>query len=216
MNAGTMVEKLRIAMGDDVEPYLVPTQTVFQWLSDAYLRIQIEYEQWKFLHSRRLILTTIPGTAEYALSSLVEEIKRNSVYAVKSGSITRYPMHFYEYDTWVMEEQINLQLAGDPRYLIKLPNNSFRVEPDPTEVWNIYGDVWLKPAGFTSLTDTPLWAEKYHYLVVWEALKVAMLEWPDNKKSQRMQATIAVNLLPMRRAFNYEYLESKGSAEPLL
>lgn len=215
MNASEMVTKVRIAMGDDVEPYVVPTQTIFQWLSDAYLRIQIEFEQWKFFHSRGKILTTVAGIAEYSLYN-VKEISKDSVYCNRVGQTVRFPMYFLDYDTWVLEEQINLQRAGDPRYLIKLPNNSYRIEPDPTEAWEVWGDVWYDPAGFETLQDEPIWDEKFHGLVVWEALKVAAMEWTDNKKTQRMQANLAVNLPSMRRAFNYEYLNSKGSAGPLL
>jgi len=215
MTAAEMVEKLRIAMGDEVEPYMVSTATIFQWLSDAYLRIQIEFEQWKFFHSRGKILTTVAGQAEYTLNN-VKEISKDSVYCNKVGEVTRYPMYYFDYSTWVLEEQINLQRQGNPRYFISLPNGNYRIEPDPTEVWEIWGDVWYKPASFESTGDEPIWDEKYHSLVVWEALKVAALEWPDNKKAQRMQANLAVNLPSMRRAFNYEYLEPKGSARALL
>ena len=217
--AAEMVTKLRIAMGDDVEPYAVSTQTIFEWLSDAYLRIQLEFEQWKFFHNRGLILTTIAGTAEYSLFD-VKEISKDSVYCIKVGETARYPMYLMEYDAWVAEEQINLQRAGDPMFFIKLPNGNYRVEPDPTAAWQIYGDVWYEPAGFNSLRDEPIWDSKYHNLVVWEALKVAMMEWQDGDKlrtnSKRIQANIVANLIPMRRAFNYEYLDPKGSAGALI
>lgn len=215
MNAGEMVAKLRIAMGDEMEPYMVSTATIFQWLSDAYLRIQIEFDQWKFFHNRGLILTTVIGTSNYTLAN-VKEISRNSVYTNKVGELTRFPMYFMDYQEWVLEEQINLQQVGNPRYLIELPNGDYRVEPDPTEEWEIWGDVWYKPAGFVDLTSEPIWDEKYHSLVIWEALKVAVLEFTDNPKAARMQANLTVNLVPMRRAFNYEYLETKGSARALL
>lgn len=215
MTAAEMVVKLRLAMGDEVEPYVVSTQTIFEWLSDAYLRIQIEFDQWKFFHNRGKILTTIAGTAIYTLTN-VKEISKNSVYCNRPAQTTRYPMYFMEYNDWVAEEQVNMQRAGDPMYFIALPNDTYRIEPDPTEIWEVWGDVWYKPAAFTGLTDSPIWNSKYHSLVVWEALKVAALEWPDNKKAQRMQANLLVNLVPMRRAFNFEYLDSKGSAGPLL
>lgn len=215
MNVQQMITKLRLAMGDEMEPYVVSTQTIFEWLSDAYLRIQLEYDQWKFFHQRKLLLTTSAGKAEYTIDS-VKEISRDSVYCNRVGETTRFPMYFMSYDVWVLGEQINLQRLGDPRYLIDLPNGNYRVEPDPTEAWQIWGDSWYTPAPFDGLTDEPIWDEKFHGLVVWEALKVAALEWPDNKKAQRMQANLAVNLPSMRRAFNYEYLETKGGAEALL
>ena len=215
MNVTEMIGKLRIAMGDEVEPFVVSSQTVFEWLSDAYLRIQIEYDQWKFFHNRGRILTTKNGIAEYNLSN-VREISKDSVYCNRVGESARFPLFFMMYDEWVAEEQINLQRAGDPMYFIQLPNGNYRIEPDPTEAWEIWGDIWYKSAGFESVTDEPIWDEKYHSLVVWEALKIASLEWPDNKKAQRMQANLAVNLPTMRRAFNYEYLPIKGSARALV
>lgn len=215
MNAGEMVTKIRLAMGDEVEPYVVSTQTIFEWLSDAYLRIQVEFEQWKFFHSRGLILTTANGTAEYTLTN-VKEISKDSVYCNRVGENARYPMYFMEYEEWVAEEQINLQRAGNPMYFIKYPNDIYRIEPEPTEAWQVYGDIWYRPAAFTSLVDEPIWDSEFHSLVVWEALKVAALEWPGSKKMQRMQANLAVNLIPMRRAFNYQYLDSKGGAEAFI
>lgn len=215
MTAAEMVRKLRLAMGDEVEPYHVSTQVIFQWLSDAYLRIQVASDQWKFFHNRGLILTTVSGTAEYTLSN-VKEIDRDSVYCVKSGETVRFPMCFMEYDDWVRDEQINLQMGGDPKFLIPLPNGKYRVEPDPTAVWEVYGNVWYKPAGFQDLADEPIWEDTYHDLVVWEALKVASMEWADDRRVARMQANLAANLIPMRRAFNYTYLESKRGASALL
>lgn len=215
MNAGEMVTKLRIAMGDDIEPYVVSSQTIFEWLSDAYLRIQTEYTQWKFFHKRGLIFTTKVGVAEYNLSR-IKDIKKDSVYCTKVGESTRFPLYYFDYDTWVSEEQVNLQRAGNPLYFIKLPNGKYRIEPEPTEVWQVWGDIWYKPAGFSDLTDEPIWDEFYHGLIVWEALKVAAMEWADDRRAARMKANLAVNLVPMRRAFNYEYLDAKGSASPLL
>lgn len=216
MTAEEMVRKLRIAMGDEVEPYNVSTQTIFQWLSDAYLRIQVASDQWKFFHKRGLILTTVSGVSEYALYS-VKEIDRDSVYCVEVGQTIRFPMCFMEYDDWVRDEQINLQRGGNnPQFLIALPNGKYRVEPDPVAAWEIYGNTWHKPAGFYSLTDTPIWDSTYHNLVVWEALKVASMEWADDRRVARMQANLAANLIPMRRAFNYTYLESKRGASALL
>lgn len=215
MNVTEMISKLRIAMGDEVEPYVVSSQTLFQWLSDAYLRIQLEYDQWKFFHKRGRILTTRPDIAEYSLPN-VKEISKDSVYRNKVGESTRLPLFYMEYEAWVAEEQINLQRAGDPMYFIRLPNGKYRIEPDPTEVWEINGDVWYKAAPFETSSDEPIWDEKYHSLVVWEALKLASLEWANNDKAPRMQANLALNLPIVRRAFNYEYLPIKGGARALL
>ena len=215
MNVTEMISKLRIAMGDEVEPFVVSSQTLFQWLSDAYLRIQLEYDQWKFFHKRGRILTTRAGVAEYSLPS-VKEISKDSVYRNKVGESTRLPLFYMEYEAWVAEEQINLQRAGDPMYFIRLPNGKYRIEPDPTEVWEINGDIWYKAAPFETNSDEPIWDEKYHSLVVWEALKLASLEWANNDKAPRMQANLALNLPVVRRAFNYEYLPIKGGARALL
>ena len=215
MNVSEMINKLRIAMGDDVAPYVVSSQTLFQWLSDAYLRIQLEYDQWKFFHKRGRILTTQANVAEYSLPN-VREISKDSVYRNKAGESTRLPLFYMEYETWVNEQQINLQRAGDPTFFIRLPSGKYRIEPVPTVAWEIRGDIWYKAAAFETLSDEPIWDEKYHNLLVWEALKVASLEWADNSKAPRMQANLSINLPPIRRAFNYEYLPIKGGARALL
>lgn len=215
MNAGEMIGKLRVAMGDDVEPYVVSSQTIYEWLSDAYLRIQLEYTQWKFFHKRGLIFTTIAGISEYTPNN-VKEIKADGIYCNRVGESVRFPLYHYEYDNWVLDEQNYSIQTGNPLYFIKLPNGKYRIKPDPTEAWQVWGDIWYKPAGFYGLTDYPIWDEEYHWLVVWEALKVAALEFADSKKAQRMQANLVANLPVMRRAFNYQYLDPKGSAGALL
>ena len=129
MNVSEMINKLRIAMGDDVASYVVSSQTLFQWLSDAYLRIQLEYDQWKFFHKRGLILTTQANVAEYSLSN-VREISKYSVYCNKVGESARLPLFYMEYETWVNEQQVNLQRAGDPTFFIRLPSGKYRIEPD--------------------------------------------------------------------------------------
>jgi len=215
MTAQEMVNRLRLAMGDEVEPYTVSTAVIFQWLSDAYLRIQLESEQWKFYHNRGLLITTVNGTAEYTISQ-VREIYRDSIYRNKVGETTRFPMEFMEYSTWVQEQQVGIQREGDPLFIVPLPDFSYRIEPIPTAAWEIRGDIWYKPSGFSNLSSSPIWDDEYHSLVIWEALKVASLEFADSKKVARMQANLSVNLVPMRRAFNYRYLESKRGACPLL
>jgi len=215
MTAAEMVAKLRLAMGDEVEPYAVSNAMLFQWLSDAYLRIQLEYEQWEFLNRRKVIFTTTVGQAEYSLPS-VKSINQNSVYRNEIGSDVRFPICFMSYDEWILEERAGLHRQGDSQYLISLPGNKYRMEPVPVEVWEVWGNVWLNPAKFYDINDSPVWHERYHSLVVWEALKVAVMERPGDKKSALMQANLVANLVPMRRAFNYEYLNAKGSASSLI
>lgn len=217
MKVSEMVTKIRVMIGDDVDPFTVSTATIFEWLSDAYLRIQIEYDQWKFLHFRGLVLTTVAGTGEYLLSAgVVKEISKASLYCNRVGETTRFPLTFMEYNEWVREQQVNLQREGNPLFFVKLPNGNYLITPTPTEVWQISGDIWYKPTGFYSMNEVPLWDDEYHPLVVWEALKVAALEFVDSKKVDRIKANLAVNLIPMRRAFNYMYLDSKGGAEALI
>lgn len=215
MNVQEMVMEVRIAIGDDMSPFTISTPRIFKWLSDAYLRIQVESDRWKFFHNRGLILTTEADVAEYRVFK-VKEVDKQSVYCNKVGDLTRFPLYFMEYEDWVHEQQVNIQRTGNQIYLIKLPDSKYRVVPTPTEAWEIYGDVWYKPCGFYNLDDYPIWDETYHGLVVWEALKVAGMEWPDDKKALRIQTNVNANLPIMRRAFNYTYLEDKKGACPLL
>lgn len=215
MTVEDMVKKLRIMIGDDVEPYFVSTPVIFEWLADAYLRIQMEYEQWKFFHRRGKLFTTQPGVENYTLTG-IRVVDENSLYIVRVGDTIKYPLQKQEYGVWQIQETVTAKLQGNPRFLIEAPGGEYKVSPVPTELWEVWGDCWYNPVPFELGTDEPVWDEAFHSLVVWEALKVAAMEWPDDKKAQRMQANLAVNLPTMRRAFNYKYLGAKLGARSML
>lgn len=211
MNVEQMIRKLRVSTGDETEPYVISGAQIFSWLSDAYLRIQLESEQWKFFHVRGKLLTTTAGVAEYNLPQ-VKEVDKDSLYCNRVGETVRFPVFFYLYDAWVHDETINLQMGGNPRYLISLPSGAYRVEPDPIEAWELWGNAWYTPAPFELLSDEPVWDENYHMLVVWEALKVAAMEWPNEKQAVRIQANVEANFIPIKRAFCAKYLERTRGA----
>jgi hypothetical protein len=216
MNVGDMVRKIRSSLGDTAEPYQISTEEIFDWLNEAYTRIQLESTQWRFFHYRGLLISAVPDVSGYSLAAF-RQVEAQGLYAKRPGMVARYPILTKSYDWWQMENQVNYVPQGFPHYLIQLPSvTSWLIQPTPTEPWEIYGDAWYAPATFGSLADEPIWDEIYHDLVRLEALKIAAAEWPNEKESLQMMARAQEGLLPMKRSFCRRYLEPVQGARAML
>jgi hypothetical protein len=206
---------LRFIVDDEVEPYLVSDEVIFRWFNDAYMRIQLESEQWKFLHKRGSLLVTEAGTPTYTMPA-VRTLDATSLFATKAGEVARYPLTMQSYDWWLLRQQVSEDAQGPIHSIVIMPDNSWLVYPTPTEAWTIWGDMWLEPELFASDSDEPIWHENYHRLLLFEVLKVAATVWPEENSVNRINSELQANYIPLRRAFNRRYLESAQGAAPLM
>lgn len=172
MNVTEMYAVLRERMVDAVLPYESEDSALFQWLQQAYVRIQQQSPHWEFLHNRGLVLTTTANKASYVLD--VNAVDYRSLYAVKVGTTARTPVCKGDYRHWVSLEQSGSVPTGQPQLLIRAPNHSWIVYPTPSESWKIYGNFWTQPDLFLDGESEPIWDADLHSLVWMVALSTSI------------------------------------------
>ena len=214
MTVEELIAHVRFSLDDEVEPYLVSDEQMLRWFNSAYMRLCLESRQWKFLHHRGLILSTVADQEEYELPA-IREIDACSLYVVEDGETVRYPVVFKEYEHWVSEERVLGTSSGVPHELVRMPQNKWLVEPKPTKVWHLFGDVWWKPTPL-ELTDEPIWGEEHHELLKYEVLTMAATVFPEEHHPGRIMADVQANLVPLKRAFYRDYLEPARGARAML
>jgi len=211
MDRDEIKRQIRVRIGDEEEPYTYSSNLIEGWINTAYMAIQLESDQWGFHHVRDSFITTVAGTADYT-STLVKYLDQQSLYYIKDGTTARQPLIMKTYQDWEYEQRSAELSPGPPQWLIKNPDQSWKVDPEPDGIYVIYADRWLRPTEMTAGTDEPLWEEEYHKVVLYEALKIAVSLRPDHPMSQSAMQEITNFLPPLRKAFTSRYLPSIGSA----
>jgi hypothetical protein len=213
MLVSEMIRRLRVALSDEEQPYKNSSPRLMSWLQGAYMDRQLQSNYWDFLHHRGTFILTEAGTADYVLPT-VKDIDENSIYYIKDGQTARIPIYLKDYDLWAMEEASgNADAPSAPSYLVEQPDLSWKVDPIPDGIYQIYADVWYRPSEFASTAAQPLWESEYHEIVLLEAMKIAVALRPDSVESALMTQQVRERLPRMQRAFNRRYLPSIGSMD---
>jgi len=210
-----LIRRVRVALNDRIEPFQVSNEQIFDWLNEAYLRVQLEHTQWRFFERRGLLFSLVADTEIYSIAQY-KEMDYDATYIKRPGGTATWPISRMEYDHWQQDERVNHDWQGIPRYFVELPDEQLLFTPMPKEAWDVYGAAWLMPVQFTALTDEPVWEAPYHTVVLFEALQVAGMEWPEEKQAARIRANVKANLIPLKRAFYQRYLPSTRGARALV
>lgn len=215
MNGTEMVRRLRVHLDDQVEPYKHSTDKLWIWLQNSYKGIQLESEQWDFMHVRGLLLSTQVGVEDYSMPT-IRTVSDHSLYYVTPGTTAHQPMWLRQYEEWSAEEQAGVVNDGPPRYLIHMPGNQWKIDPAPEAVYNIYADYWLRPTEMADLASEPVWEEEFHELVLFGAMQIAARLKPESPESIAMLAEVDLRLPTMKRVFNARNLPGMRGPGPLL
>jgi hypothetical protein len=207
-----MIRRLREALEDEEQPYKHSSARLLGWLQGAYMDRQLRSDYWRFLHQQGIFITTEVGTADYTVPA-VKDIISESIYYIKAGTVARIPIYLKDYAVWAIEEASgNVDAPSSPLYLVELPNLSWKVDPIPNGIYQIFVDRWHRPSEFVDTASEPLWETEYHEIVVLEAMKIAVALKPDSAENAVMVQQIRERLPRMERSFNRRYLPSIGAA----
>lgn len=193
-------------MADENTPYDTAEDPVlFDWLQQAYLRIQRQSNYWSFLHSRGLIFSTVADTASYSLP-LVRDIDVRTTYALADGSSIRIPLFKGCYRFWVEEERYSIIPSSQPLELIEAPYDSWILYPTPDGIYHIYGDYWGQPDTFDDENAEPIWHEDFHNLVWLVALGTGVPRTLEKHFAESAVAEAASNIPSIMTEFQRRYL----------
>lgn len=194
-----------------------PTQrNIVRWTNEVYLQIQQQMIQADFMHKRGLFITTTSGVSDYTKTS-VREVNAHSVYATPSGSVGRTPVYVSSYDDWVQSERFGSETDnGSPLWLIRMPNEKWKLDPVPSGTWLVYADWWLEPAKFETADEEPVWDESYHDLLKWKVLGLFAAEFQNEGSGPILRDRIQQMLPPLESAFKRRYVPAIRPPSPLL
>lgn len=205
MKVSEMMTVLRERYVDSIEPESDSQPFVlFQWLNQAYLRIQRQSQYWSFLHSRGLLFSSVAGTASYDLT--YRYIDQSTTYAIKDGTINRVPLYKGDYRFWVEEERSSAVTPGQPSYLIDAPGDSWILYPTPSAVWHVYGDAWDNPDTFDNEDSEPIWDAEFHDLVWLVALSTGIPRTMEKQFAESAVVEAQSNIPSIMQEFTRRYL----------
>lgn len=215
MDFTELTRQIRVRIGDEQEPYRYSTNLIRGWINTAYLAIQLESDQWEFMHENGLFITTVASTADY-VDATVKFLDEQSLYYVRSGETQRNPLLVKTYQQWEYEQRSSVLTEGPPQWVVQTPDQQWKLDPVPDAVYEIYADRWLRATELALDADEPLWEEEYHKVLLYEALKIAINLRPDDPMSRTAAAEITNFLPQLRHSFTRRYLPAIGCAGPHL
>ena len=214
MNVEDMIMAIRHSIQDTIEPYQVGSEAIFNWLNEAYMRIQLESDQWLFFKQRGVLFRTEVGQQVYEVAG-VREIDSTSVYLIEDGK-PRWPLFVEPYASWINKERYTNNPLTSPYCFVIQPDGSFLIDPIPKVEFDVWCDYWIEPAPFTDGGSVPIWDEQYHDIVRLSALRIAALEWPEEKFREQLMTRVTDTLPPLLQSFRRKYLEPMRGARALL
>jgi hypothetical protein len=169
------------------QPSAVTGQTgkllkLVNWVSDAWMQIQLERDNWLFMHGF-FTFQTIADQRDYVAGSVtptaIDDLllwDENSFLIYKT-SLDTTDENFMEYETYRNWRQNNRQQmesrpADRPQKFTLLPSNAVRFEPKPDDAYTISGEYKRSAQLFTADADVPTnLPPDYQMIIVWQALK---------------------------------------------
>jgi hypothetical protein len=205
MRVSEMITIMRERMIDQATAVDTDDSVLFDWLQQAYLRIQRQSNYWGFLHSRGLIFSSTSGTFSYSLPT-IREIDRRTMYSVLDGSSVKLPLFNGNYSFWVEENRHSVIPTAQPLQLIEAPNNNWILYPTPNNIYHVYGDYWSQPDVFIDEDDEPIWHEDFHNLVWLTALATGIPRTIEDRYAESARAELVANIPSILTEFQRRYL----------
>lgn len=205
MKVSEMMATIRERMVDRADPEDITSTVLFDWLNQAYLRIQRQSYFWSFLHSRGLIFSSVADTTTYSLP-LVRTIDCSTTYAIQDGSSTRIPLHRGDYRFWIEENRYAAITTSQPCQIIEAPDDDWILYPTPNDVYAVYGDYWSQPSAFTNNASEPVWAEDLHPLVWMIALQTSLQRTQEQHFVESAVVEVTSNIPTMMDEMYRRYL----------
>jgi len=126
--------------------------------------------EWPFLHADGTV-TTVAGTAEYALVSGYKSVDVDTVYLIESSTdvkvipyipYTQFTQKFRERDL----DPTTTDNRAKPEYVYLTQDDKIGFTPIPDKEYTIYYEYWQAHTDLSSSTDTPALPARYADTVV--------------------------------------------------
>jgi hypothetical protein len=207
---GRVVEFSTTDLGKDSNNVLYvtdPTQrNVIGWVKQEYRKILNHTPYWSFLRRRGTLLKVKSGRTNYTLS--IGRVRDYTLFYRKTGTTTRIPVYMRDYSWWAEQEQLLVVATGQPIYLVDAPSNEYIIWPTPNADGEIYGDWWYLAEDLSAASDEPIWAERYHDLLKWGAVRKFAAEFDEEGAKKILLDRVNQELPFLWDSFKREYFPS--------
>lgn len=151
---------------------------VVSWIADAYEYVQNKHQDWEFLR----LGATFPVVANKATYTPAEAGQTTfgewrfasswRAYATAQGVADEQRVEFMPYDTFRDTYLIgtNRLETGRPQVVTEAPDQSLIFWPTPNDDYTIVGELYRAPHIMLANSDTPIFAAKFHNVIVQRAL----------------------------------------------
>ncbi|MEO5342220.1 MAG: hypothetical protein H7842_02580 [Gammaproteobacteria bacterium SHHR-1] len=144
------------------------------WINEAWLRIQREHFNWRWKWVE-FDLTLNTADRDYSLPtptaarSAVQHIDWSSgLTLARSGETAYSEVRHLLHKKFPRRYKNNP--TGKPQFCDILPNGKLRLDRVPDEAYILSGEGYLAPWAMTANADEPDMPDRFHKLIVWEAL----------------------------------------------
>lgn len=150
---------------------------IVNYIKHAWNAIQAHPKNWKWMWRDYLPaggnpLQTVPTTQDYVLVG-VEEIfvKTFRSYLTATGVADRQRMTWLDYEKFQRAYGIVVSTEDRPIKATRLPTGNLRIYPTPDAIYSIEFEYMKTPQILAANGDIPEMPERFHQLIVYEALK---------------------------------------------
>ena len=126
--------------------------------------------EWPFLHTDGTI-TTVAGTAEYALVSGFKSVDVDTVYLIETSTDVK-ELPYIPYDQFTNQfrerdlDPTTTDNRAKPEYCYLTQDDKIGFTPIPDKAYTVYYEYWATHTDLSSSTDTPVLPTRYHDVIV--------------------------------------------------
>lgn len=150
---------------------------VVNWIAEAYQIVQSQHSDWTFLRTD-VAFGTIAGNTYMAAAAGVTEFGEWHFaggwrcYQTALGFADEQQLRYMQYDEFRNRYMYgaNRDTTGRPLVVTERPDQSLVLWPTPDAAYTIVGEQHRAPHNFVANADVPLFAAKYHRVIVYRAL----------------------------------------------
>jgi len=174
---------------------------VVGWVRNAYSSLQSEQRFWRFHHRSGEMFSLSAGVSTATVPGIKHILKDSFVGRNAGGS--SWCLQYLDYQEFRQANRLRLTVSGTPIYLTWKPSEEFEVFPTPRESITVLGDWFIANDVMEINSDEPIWAEDFHEILVWMALRDYATAYDVPELLPRVDTTLP----QMTRQFKNRYLD---------
>jgi hypothetical protein len=150
------------------------------WVQDSWRELQEESTNWWFRQNLDQTLAISASTDEYSMPANLETLNYRTLTIYTTAKTDESPIKHIPYEDWRTVKDTVDSGEGRPIYITERPDGVLQVWPVPAQAYTLrYDGVWdvdtmsldADTPGSTITSGTQLLPDRYHWVIVWDAIR---------------------------------------------